>query len=408
MKKLNSISVLVIIFCLLPFVGICQSIKQVKIGTQTWMGQNLNVDRFRNGDPIPEAKTNEEWQKAIENQQPAWCYYGNSVANGVKYGKLYNWFAVNDSRGLAPSGWHVPTRDEWFVLINYLGGYKVAGTKLKSTSGYTSYSTGGADFKDCPNCKDWNNEYRSKVACHTCQDTRRIKTMTPVVVHSGNGNNSSGFSALAGGAMLGQRYGSYYENWFSGLGEKSYWWEYGKSFGQKNSAPNTSLRTYPDEHLVYCYQLNHRTNAIYYDRTFHSSSSGNSDTYVGLYVRCVSDAGASDVFESNDKSSGSTKARSAGKTTVIVKQYTKYDAITQEDRVEGFKWKDCEAKDFPFEFGCKNSKIGQMNQCLFGQRLYDIFGSDLWGKMKDLSIDNDKKQITKEMYDKVMLGCKAQ
>ena len=408
MNKLSSILVVVIILSLLPFVGKGQTIKQVKIGTQTWMGQNLNVDRFRNGDPIPEAKTNEEWQKAIENKQPAWCYYGNSVANGVKYGKLYNWFAVNDPRGLAPAGWHVPTKDEWFILINYLGGYKIAGTKLKSTSGYISYSTGGAGSKDCPNCKYWNNEYRSKVACHTCQDTRRIKTMTPVVVHPGNGNNSSGFSALAGGAMFGQKYGSYYENWFSGLGEKSYWWEYGQSFGQLNNAPNTSLRTYPDEQLVYCYQLSYRTTAIYYDRTFHSSSYGNSDPYLGLYVRCVRDAGATDVYETSTKPSSTTKAGSGGKTTVVVKQYTKYDAITPADRMKGFRWHDCETKDFPYELGCKNSKIGQMNECLFDDRLNDIFGSGLWEKMTDMAFSGDKKQITKEMYDAVMLDCKAQ
>jgi uncharacterized protein (TIGR02145 family) len=408
MRKSHSILVAVFISILLPFVGLSQTFKQVKIGSQIWMAQNLNVDRFRNGDPIPEAKTNEEWQKAIEDKQPAWCYYGYSVANGVKYGKLYNWFAVNDPRGLAPVGWHVPTNNEWSILINYLGGYKVAGTKLKSTSGYSTYKTGGPDSKVCSNCKNWNNEYRSKVACHTCQDTRRIKIMTPVVVHSGNGNNSTGFSALAGGAMLGQRYGSNNENWFRGIGEKSYWWEYGKIFGQKNSAPNTSLRTYPDEHLVYCYQLSYHTTAIFYDRTYHSDSYSNSDTYVGLYVRCVRDAGASDVYESSVKPSSTTKSGSGGKTTVVVKQYTKYDAITPADRMKGFRWHDCEKKDFPYDFGCKNSKIGQMNECLFGERLNDIFGSELWENMKDLAIDNEKKQITKEMYDKVMLNCKKQ
>jgi uncharacterized protein (TIGR02145 family) len=408
MKNLRFKKQLIYFFCFLPFLSTGQTLNHVKIGTQVWMAENLNVNKFRNGDIIPEAKTNEEWQKAIENQQPAWCFYDNSIANGVKFGKLYNWFAVNDPRGLAPFGWHIPTSDEWSVLINYLGGYKVAGTKLKSTSGYISYSTGGADFKDCPNCKDWNNEYRSKVACHNCRDTRRIKIMTPVVVYSGNGNNTIGFSGLAGGAMLGQKYGNYNENWFSGLGEKSYWWEYGKSFGQKNSAPNTSLRTYPDEHLVYCYQLNYRTSAIYYNRTFHSSSYGNSDTYVGLYVRCVSDVGVSDMSESNKKISTTTKSGTYGKTKVVVQQYTKYDPITPEDREKGFGWMDCENKDFPFEYGCKNNKIGHMNECLFGNRLSGIFSSDLWESIIKLGLakGNDKKQITKEIYEKIVSNCK--
>lgn len=63
---------------------------EVTIGNQVWMAENLNVDKFRNGDPIPEAKSNEEWEAAGVNKQPAWCYYDNDSANGAKYGKLYN------------------------------------------------------------------------------------------------------------------------------------------------------------------------------------------------------------------------------------------------------------------------------------------------------------------------------
>ncbi len=98
------------------------SYKSVKIGTQIWMTENLNVSTFRNGEPIPEAKTEEEWKKAGENKQPAWCYYNNDPKNGAKYGKLYNWCAVNDIRGIAPTGWHIPSYDEWTILINAQGG----------------------------------------------------------------------------------------------------------------------------------------------------------------------------------------------------------------------------------------------------------------------------------------------
>jgi uncharacterized protein (TIGR02145 family) len=78
--------------------------KEVKIGDQIWMAENLNVDRYRNGDPIPEVKDPEEW---LRQKTGAWCYYNNDSENGRKYGKLYNWYAVNDPRGLAPEGWRI-------------------------------------------------------------------------------------------------------------------------------------------------------------------------------------------------------------------------------------------------------------------------------------------------------------
>lgn len=116
-----------------------QNLKTVTIGNQVWIAENLNVDKFRNGDPIPQAKTDEEWIDAGINKQPVWCYYKNDPANGVKYGKLYNWYAVNDSRGLAPEGWHIPTNEEWKGLIDYLGGNNIAGGKMKSTVGWNPY-----------------------------------------------------------------------------------------------------------------------------------------------------------------------------------------------------------------------------------------------------------------------------
>jgi uncharacterized protein (TIGR02145 family) len=165
MKKVSLIFILLIGF------GCITYSQTVTIGTQVWMTKNLDVATFRNGDPIPEAKTAEEWKRAGENQDPAWCYYDNDPANGAKYGKLYNWYAVNDSRGLAPVGYHIPSDDEWTILTDFLGG-KIAGTKMKSKSG-------------------WKKK--------------------------GNGTNSSGFSGLPGG----HRYlnGSFYS-----IGKNGYWW----------------------------------------------------------------------------------------------------------------------------------------------------------------------------------------
>jgi uncharacterized protein (TIGR02145 family) len=146
--------------------------KEVKIGTQVWMVENLNVEKFRNGDSIPEAKTDEEWEKSGDEKKPVWCYYDNDPKNGDKYGKLYNWYAVNDPRGLAPKGWHVPSDEEWTLLADYLGGKEQAGDKIKSKTG-------------------WNKD--------------------------GNGTNSSGFSGLPSGFRnsIGM---------FDYIGEHGYWW----------------------------------------------------------------------------------------------------------------------------------------------------------------------------------------
>ncbi len=118
--------------------------EEVKIGNQTWTVKNLDVDTFRNGDPIPEARAEEEWESSGQNGEPAWCYYDNDPANGEKYGKLYNWHAVNDSRGLAPLGFHIPTNEDWEELVAFLGGKEKVGKKLKATY-YWSEKEKGTD-----------------------------------------------------------------------------------------------------------------------------------------------------------------------------------------------------------------------------------------------------------------------
>jgi uncharacterized protein (TIGR02145 family) len=121
--------------------------ESVRIGNQVWMKRNLDVCHFRNGDPIPEAKTDEEWKKAGEEGKPAWCFYDNNPENGKIYGKLYNWFAVKDSRGLAPKGWHVPIEDDWTELIDYIEGDEIEGIKLKSKTGWNDQGNGTDEFK---------------------------------------------------------------------------------------------------------------------------------------------------------------------------------------------------------------------------------------------------------------------
>ncbi len=158
---------------------------EVTIGKQVWMTKNLNVEKFRNGDPIPEAKTAEDWYKAGINKQPAWCYYNNNPDNEERFGKLYNWFAVNDQRGLAPEGWKIPSDEDWSRLTDFLGGEKVAGNKMK--------------FNDF-----WND----------------------LGVDLANGTNESGFSALpAGRRFIANNYDRFdlFET-FEGMGESAIWW----------------------------------------------------------------------------------------------------------------------------------------------------------------------------------------
>jgi uncharacterized protein (TIGR02145 family) len=92
-------------------------IETVLIGNQEWTTKNLNVSKYRNGDIIPEVKDPKKWANL---KTGAWCYYDNDPKNGEIYGKLYNWYAVNDPRGLAPEGYHVPSQNEWQELRSFL------------------------------------------------------------------------------------------------------------------------------------------------------------------------------------------------------------------------------------------------------------------------------------------------
>lgn len=90
-----------------------------EIDSQKWMRLNLQTSFFRNGELIKQAKTESEWLWATENKVPAWCYYNQDPANGPKYGYLYNWYAINDPRGLAPKGWKIPSQQEYQKLVDY-------------------------------------------------------------------------------------------------------------------------------------------------------------------------------------------------------------------------------------------------------------------------------------------------
>lgn len=100
----------------------------VVIGKQTWLVEDLRVTHYRNGEAIPNVADSTQWTLLTSG---AYCNYNNDSVLSKVYGKLYNWYAVNDRRGLAPKGWHIPTDEEWSTLVNYLGGESIAGAKLR-------------------------------------------------------------------------------------------------------------------------------------------------------------------------------------------------------------------------------------------------------------------------------------
>lgn len=102
----------------------------ITIGKQVWMAENLKVTHYRNGDAIPNETKSKTWAGLSTG---AYCWYDNYKTTNKKFGALYNWYAVDDSRGLCPEGWHVPTHVEWTTLTTYLGG-TIAGGKMKTTS----------------------------------------------------------------------------------------------------------------------------------------------------------------------------------------------------------------------------------------------------------------------------------
>jgi uncharacterized protein (TIGR02145 family) len=111
----------------------------VKVGTEEWMTKNLDVVTYRNGDTIPQVKDATEW---VNLTTGAWCYYNNDPALGAIFGKLYNWHAVSDPRGLAPAGWHIPYDDynggEWHHLLNNFSSGEDAAIKMKATTLWNS------------------------------------------------------------------------------------------------------------------------------------------------------------------------------------------------------------------------------------------------------------------------------
>jgi uncharacterized protein (TIGR02145 family) len=185
----------------------------VIIGDQVWMVENLKTTTYRNGDPIPNVTINSQWDTLTTG---AFCYYNNEINNAHTYGNLYNWHAVDDSRNIAPDGWHVATDSEWFALVTYW-----------------------ADLTNAP--------YVAKILKEEGRDHWE-KCQNP-------GSNESGFTALPGGC-LGQ-------NGFGSLTYKGFWW--------------ASTEYYP--HYPYYWSM----------RCSWTVDRNNDEKTTGFSVRCVKD-----------------------------------------------------------------------------------------------------------------------
>ncbi len=161
----------------------------IVIGSQVWSTKNLNIPTYRNGDTIPQVTNPTTWANLTTG---AWCWYNNDSATYANtYGRLYNWYAVNDSRGLAPQGWHVPTDEEWKKLIKFIDLNADTTLCCSNNAGIIMKSTSG-----------WSN--------------------------SGNGTNAVGFSGLPSGGRDGS--GTFY--YAGGLG--GFWWS-SSSYGSANA-----------------------------------------------------------------------------------------------------------------------------------------------------------------------------
>jgi len=116
----------------------------IVIGTQVWMAENLQTTTYNDGTKIPLVTEQSAW---YHHHAPGFCWYNNDEsANRNIYGALYNWYAL-DTGKLCPTGWHVPSDDEWAILTDYLGGEAVAGGKMKEAglSHWLSPNTGATN-----------------------------------------------------------------------------------------------------------------------------------------------------------------------------------------------------------------------------------------------------------------------
>ncbi len=198
------------------------------IGDQEWMAENLRTTSYANGDPIPNVTDQSQWSNLTTG---AWAHYNNDSQYENPYGKLYNWYTVNDSRNVCPTGWHVPSDAEWSTLVNYLDPNANGGFNFPNTAGGKMKSV-GIQFWESPNT---------------------------------DATNESGFSGLPGGAR--NNGGVFYGSGFLGS-----WWS--STAGTEVVLGNVILD------IAWILELNYSGGDVY--RSSFSQAGG-------LSVRCLKD-----------------------------------------------------------------------------------------------------------------------
>jgi uncharacterized protein (TIGR02145 family) len=178
---------------------------EVRIGNQIWLQENLDISAFRNGDEIQQVKSAEEWRDADKYKIPAWAYYENNVFIGTSHGKLYNWYAVDDDRGLAPQGWRVPNELDFAVLETFLG--TEPGTMLKSKGGWNDMGGGlnASGFSSIPSGyrkRSGEFEYLGKSALYWTSNNYKADLGIFVYLDSGSTSLGSDFYPMGFGLSI--------------------------------------------------------------------------------------------------------------------------------------------------------------------------------------------------------------
>ena len=207
MRRINKCSLLVLLL-LCSSVALAGTVtdidgnvyQTVTIGTQVWMAENLKVTHYRNGDAIPNETDGGTWAGLTTG---AYCEYNNDVNNLAVYGRLYNWYAVADSRNIAPMGWHVPSDAEWKQLEMFLGMSQAEADAIGGRGG--AVNVGGK-----------------------LKETGTTHWLSP----NTGATNESGFSGLPGGYRS-------YDGTYDGIGNDAYFWS--STEGSSNYAWGRSL-----------------------------------------------------------------------------------------------------------------------------------------------------------------------
>ena len=179
------------------------SYNTVEIGSQCWMKENLKTTKYNNNTPIPNVTDPTTWSNLITG---AYVWYNNDSTWKDSYGALYNWYTTVDTNNLCPTGWHVPSHDEWTDLTNFIGGTS-NGNQLKSCRQVNSPLGGGCNTSEHPRWKESSAAY---------------------------GTDDYGFSALPGGKR------GWSDGWFYNVGSQGFWWSSTEKY------PNTAWCRYLD------------------------------------------------------------------------------------------------------------------------------------------------------------------